>query len=565
MSQDTKKYRDRNEHLRQQQQTGWHAQWKDISEHILPRKGVFSDRNPNQGDTRHGKIIDGTPVRSLRTLAAGMRGGLTTPTKPWFKLSLEDQYWAEHPMVKLWLEEVTKRLRYALARSNFYQSAHAMYAELGGFGTGCVHIQKGGAGRKLHFPQLTIGTYRVALDQFGMVDTIYRDMQLTVKQAVEKFGRDKLSTDVAKMYDTTPYAYIDIVHAVQPNSDRDKGKIDNQNMAFESVYYEDGYDNKLLRKSGYESFPFAVPRWDVTDADAYGRGPGMDVLPDCKMLQAESKTLAKILQRGADPPLKGSPDLRGKVSLYPGAINYTDGTLEEVIKSKPDARAAFEAKLDSREAVKAGLYNDLFLMLTQPSRDVTATEIMERKEEKMWLLGPVVDRHNIEFTDVIIENSLNILMEEPDFPMLPPEIMEQIGEYNIEYVSVLAQAQKMVGTQALQKTMEFAGNLAQAFPSVLDKVDPDAALDEYHDMVGAPVRIIKSTSDESVQATRAGRAQQEQQAQQAQQVAMQQAIQGESLNQQHTAAKSAKVASEALGGAAGVDTAALLENVKQMG
>ena len=555
-----KKYTTRHAHLIQQRQE-WVNQYKDIAEYVLPRKGYFFDRDqPNRGDTRTTVIVDGLATRAMRVLAAGLQGGLTSPSRPWFRLSLEREDLMEIPDVKLWLAEVEKRLRHGLAQSNFYQAAHSLYTELGGFGTGVIHIEKGKK-KKLQFRCLTVGEYCITVDEDGKVDTIYREMNLTVKQMLAKF--DSVSKEVKNLEKDSPYEYVKVVHVVQPNTERKKGKINKENKKWESVYYEADNDNHILSRSGYDSFPFAVPRWDVNGSDVYGRCPTMDCLPDVKMLQAQTKTIAKMMNRGADPPLKASSDLKGRVNLFPGSVTYTDeGYLEEVIKSKPEIQGSILAREDTRNAIREGLFNDLFLMLTQPQRDVTATEIMERKEEKMLMLGPVVERQHTEFADVVIRESLDILMDDPDFPLLPDELMEEIGDYKIEYVSVLAQAQKMAGTQAIQRTAEFAGNLAQGFPEVLDMVDPDEMISEFHDMVGAPVQIIRT--DDVVQEIRQGRQQKQQEQEEIQRQAQQVAMQGEQVNQQNQAMNTEKQAAEALKGAADTDVEKLMANLQGM-
>lgn len=555
----TQKYRDRHKFLKDQRKD-WEDQYKDIADYILPRKGFFFDKDqPNRGDTRHSKIIDGTAGRAMRTLAAGLQGGLTSPSRPWFRLSLENQEWSDHPLVKEWLALVEKRLRHALSQSNFYQSAHFNYTELGGFGTGAIFVDRS-MPKRLHFKPLTVGEYCIATDKFSVVDTLYREMYLTTKQMVERFGSG-VSSEVSKIYEKNPYEYIKVVHAVQPNKDRVSGKMDNHNKKWESVYYEDQFDFKLLNKSGFDSFPYAVPRWDVSGTDVYGRGPGMDCLPDVKMLQLQVKSIAKAIQKSVDPPLQAPGNMKGKVNLLPAAVNYVDeGEIQELVKSRPDIQAAIMAREDTRQAIREGFFNDLFLLLTQPNQQTTATEILERKEEKMLMLGPIVERQHTEFGDVIIEQALDHLMDDPEFPLLPDELMNQIGDYKIEYVSVLAQAQKMAGTMAIQRTAEFAGSLAQGFPEILDKVDADEMLDEFHDLVGAPPNIIKP--DEEVEVIREDRAAQQKEMADMQKAMAVQQMEGQRADNQQKTLQGAKTAGEAMKTAGEVDVEGLMNNIQ---
>ena len=110
-----------------------------------------------------------------------------------------------------------------------------------------------------------------------------------------------------------------------------------------------------------------------------------------------------------------------------------------------------------------------------------------------------------------------------DFIPEPPEAIAG-QELKVEFVSVLAQAQRLVSTSGVDQFMAFAVNLSQVFPEVRDAIDVDYTVSEYADSVGAPKGMLKSK--EEVEAIRQARAEaQEQQAAQEQALAVGQQMQ----------------------------------------
>ncbi|MEW5723435.1 MAG: portal protein, partial [Thermodesulfobacteriota bacterium] len=298
------------------------------------------------------------------------------------------------------------------------------YTELAGFGTCPLYIEEDPA-RYLRGQVLTIGTYCLAADALGRVNTVYRRFPLTARQMVEEFGEEKVSGPVSEAAQSTPFEYFEVVHAVQPRGEGEEDKRDRRHKPFESVYFEYGEEGDFLREGGYEEFPFMAPRWDVSGADVYGRSPGMDCLADVKMLNDVCKSLVKGVHKGVDPPMLVPPGYKDRLSLLPGAINYGDGTHGEGVRPlyqvQLDLAAAQALKEDILSAVREGFFNDLFVfLLRRPG--VTATEVVERHEEKLLLLGPVIERQQSELLDPLIERVFGILERSGRLPGAPPEI-----------------------------------------------------------------------------------------------------------------------------------------------
>jgi hypothetical protein len=491
----------------------WKTHYQDISRHLIPRKGRFLDRDtiPNDGSKRHRDIIDNTGGRALRILAAGMQSGLTSPARPWYKLGLADKDLMEYAPVKWWLEEVRKRILYVFHRSNFYTATHNIYYEMGAFGTGAMAIDADYHTVIRCYP-FTVGEYYLACDAGLRVNSFYRIYWSTVRNVVERYGEKNCSTSTVNMYQNgNGDKWIQLVHVIEPNLNHKQGSLQAAFKPFRSATYEyKGHGDKFLRKSGYDNFPIMAPRWTVTGTDVYGVSPGMETLGDVKMLQKMQAKALVALDKLVDPPMNAPLNLKNEgASIIPGGVNYLDlnqgqQSFVPAYQVNPDFQS-IEYKIEKvQQAIREGFFADLFLMIANSPKDMTATEVLERHEEKLLMLGPVIERIQPELLDRVIDRTF-YLMDQVGLIPMPPKELEGM-ELEVEYISLLAQAQKMVGITAIEQTAAFVGNLAAVKPEALDKFDQDEAVDQYADMVGVPPKII--VPDDKVQEIRAERAQQ---------------------------------------------------------
>ena len=499
--------------LKEQRQQ-WLDHWQEIHEYILPHRGHFtySGMGPNQGEKRHSRIIDGTATRALRILAAGMQSGLTSPSRPWFRLTLSDLDLVEYGPVRWWLDLVERNMYHVFSKSNFYSSVMDIYSEISSFGTSVIYEEErpyGAQAALVWFKPFTVGEYCLSEGPYGLIDTIFRECYMTGRQIEAKFGKDNLSPGLRSSVDKSPDENHKIIHIITPRTDRQSGYQDRLNMPWVSCYLEEMATERVLSESGYMEFPCMCPRWGTAGADVYGRSPGMDILADVKMLQEMQKSFIKAIHKGIDPPLKVPSGWKGRITTIPGGINYLDAQSPDSIGPLYNVNvdlASTNTKIQQvQEAIRAGFFNDLFLMILERP-GMTATEVMERHEEKLMMLGPVVERMFSELLDPTVNRTFGIMGRSLMLPPPPEEIMGQ--EIKVEYMSLLAQAQKMIGTQAIQSTAGFVAQMAQINPEALDKFDTDEAIDQYAEMVGAPGRIIRS--DDQVMELRAMRAQQQQ-------------------------------------------------------
>ena len=494
----------------------WIEHWKELSSHFLPRTGRFFVDEVNRGDKRWNDIYDSSATRALRTLSAGMMSGMTSPARPWFRLAIPDTELMEYTPVKLWLNEVTKRMRDVFARSNTYRSLSANYEELALYGT-CADIVVDDFENVIRHHTLTAGEYCLATNNRREVDTLYREWDMTVSQIVREFGIDNVSQTVKNLFSNGGKGldtYVTIVHCIEPRLDRDLRMRDASNMAFKSVYFEKGGDNeKLLRESGFKRFPALTPRWTTTGNDVYGYSPAMEALGDVKQLQHQQLRKAEVIDFKTRPPMVLPTSMMNQqVNRNPGAFMFSDqpangGGIRSAYEVNLDLSHLTADMMDVRDRISGAFYADLFLMLANDTRSgITATEVAERHEEKLLMLGPVLERLHNEKLDPLVDLTFTRMLEGGLLPPPPEEL--QGMDLKIEFVSTLAQAQRAVGVASIDRLIGTVGAIAGLRPDVVDKLDADQMIDAYADSLGVDPSLIMA--DDKVALVRQQRAQQQQ-------------------------------------------------------
>lgn len=513
------------------------VEWRDLAENFLPRTlpWLLEQGKQSNRQRRNSKIINGTPRISARTLQRGMTAGVCSPSRPWFRLRHPDQELNKYQPVRLWLDEAVRVLEDMFARSNFYNSIGVGFGEEGLFGTSAMGMFEDAQDDLRCYPY-PIGSYYIANAARGSADTLYRTVRYTVRQFVQEFvmkdGRgiplrtpdwSRTSPRVKERYDRNALEdMIDVIHVIEPNDERNVQYADARNMPIRSCYYETGKELPavLLRESGFEEMPVLISRWEIlTVDDPWGTGPALDALGDAKALQFRERQKAKRIDKHNDPALVGHPDLKNKrVSLLPGDVTYvgftpTGGAPQLVpVHTVHHDTQSLTADIEAIQfRIQRAMDEDLFLMLSlSEQKDVTAEAIARKYEEKVTMLGPVLERQNDEKLDPAIDRAFAIALRRGLLPPPPEELQGQ--PLKTEYVSVLAQAQRLVAASSIDRFSGFIGGLAEVqakageAPTIFDKIDFDQAADEYADALGVPASVVRS--DEQVEEIREGRAQQ---------------------------------------------------------
>ena len=470
--------------------------WWEIAQYQRPRGGRFTRTDVNRGTKRHGNIYDNTAIFAHRTLQAGLMSGMTSPARPWFRFSLADKDLIEFASVKAWLFQVAEMARRVFASSNTYNALHQCYGELGAFGT-WANVVRPDFDNVIHHYPMTVGEYAISTNDKGKVDTLVRDFQMTVGQLVKQFGRENCSVAVQNLYDRGTFdAWVPTMHYTMPRQDYDRTKRDGKNMPFASIYFEQGREgDELLGEGGFKNFPALCPRWDIVGNDIYGHSPGMDCLGDVKQLQHEQLRKSQAIDYQVNPPLQIPTQYRDQASKrMPGGVMFVDAT-----GPGGGVRSAYEVNLnlqhlgldieDTRNRIRQAYYADLFLMLANDSRSgTTATEIAERHEEKLLVLGPVLERLHDELLSPLIDITFERMMSAGILPPPPPEMAGM--DLNIEFISTLAQAQRAVASAGTDRLLGTVSSIVAIWPEVRHKINAMQIVDDYADMFGVNPKIV---------------------------------------------------------------------------
>jgi hypothetical protein len=503
------------------ERASWDTHWKDLIDNFSPRRGKFMTTDQNKGAKRN-TLSNNTPLFARRVLVSGLMTGITSPARPWFRLSPPDPEMDKFGPVREWLDNAERLMYKVFSSSNLYKALPLIYEEAGVIGTSAM-IQEDDFDMVTRFTNFTVGEYMLDIDGKLRVDTFGREYEMTVHQLVMEFGYKNVSRTVQNLWDIGTYnSWIKVVHLIEPVSlmEFDEFQLDAK-FKWRSIYYEPGRDglqkNKFLRIKGYENFPILAPRWDAKAGDIYGFSPGMDALGDSRALQVQEREKGKAIAKMVAPPTTAPASLKNSnISLLPGANNFSDdpnNIFRPIYQVNPRVNELMADIQQTEDRINRAFYVDLFLLISRQDDVRTATEISARQEEKLLQLGPVLEGMHEELLDPLIDNTFAriVRLSEPGWrdeslpQMLPPPPNEMMGsEVKVDYISVLAQAQKLVSTGAMERWVGFTGQLAGLRPEVLDKLNADEIVKTMADDLGVPNNLV--VGEEVVQKQREARA-----------------------------------------------------------
>jgi hypothetical protein len=504
------------------ERNSWDSHWRELQEVFLTRRGRWiTDSKTGRGDKRNQKMIDPTPRFAARTLGAGMHAGSTNPAAPWFKLTTPDPEMMEFPSVSQWLYAVENLMRDTFSHTNLYSVLPTTYTEAGVFGTAPILMLEHPT-KVIQFVPKTVGSYYLATNSDGVVDTMYCEYTMTVRQLVDQFGVDACSDTVKGAHHAGRLSvYHDVLHVIEPRGEGREASAGSQHMPWRSAYYELGArDRPPLRESGFEDNPLAVFRWETTEiTDPYGSSAGMDALGISRSIQVQTKRKAQVIDKHVDPPMVGDSALRNQPSsLLPGDITYAGFTangsapkFQPAMTVDPKAiNVVLEDINDSRELIREALYTNLFLAITLADpRNATVPEIDARREEQILSLGPVLQNSEGGLLSMIIDRTFNIMARQGKLPEPPPELAGI--NLKVEFSGALAQAFKAIAAGKIERFVGFVGSVAKAQAdsgeavTAFDKFDADQSIDEYAMAIGVPPTVVRS--DDAVAQLRDAKAQ----------------------------------------------------------
>jgi hypothetical protein len=512
----------------------WWVHGRELADFLLPRryKWLITPNQMTRGSPINQHILDSTGTLAARNLASGMMSGISSPTRPWFRLKIGRIDSTQTSPVSLWLNECERLMMLVFQESNFYNAVATVYFDLVIFGT-AVMLMYEDYDNVIHCFTPCFGEYYVDNDGRMRPLIFFREFTLTVDQVVNQFGYENCSTQVKTLYDEGKAGLtreIIVAHAIEPNDDARRFGIP-EIFKYREAYWEWGgsaspqggisYAPGFLRKGGFREAPHIIVRWDLVSNDAYGRSPGMDALPDVKQLQQEVRRKAQAIDKAVNPPMVADIQLKNQpASLLPGGTTYVAGMMQANNSGfttaygnwRPDIGAITEDLNEVRQRIRTIFYNDLFQVISQfqTRSNVSATEIDARRSEALVMLGPVLERIQYELLSPTIDRTFSIMSRAGILPPAPPEIRGQ--NIDIEYVSMLATAQLAAATSGIERTLQIAGGLVGVDPSVMDNIDIDFAIEKYSSLLNNDPRMIRAP--DQLKQIRDQRAQQQAQAQQ---------------------------------------------------
>lgn len=517
MSKEVEDLLQRHKRLRDERRQ-WEDHWQELAEVMLPARADFTS-TPVAGDKRTGKIYDGVPMLARRGLASAIDGLLKPKTSRWFRILAADAELNEQGEVKLWLEAANERMMTALynPKAKFIQRSGEVDNDLVTFGTGVLFTGESQDREHLLFRSHHLRDVVIAENADGDIDTLFLDFTRTARQAAQVYGEEALGDKVkeALQNDRDPDRKFRFVQVVMPRHDRDTRKRDNRNLPFASVVIDVESQHKV-GESGFQEFPFSVPRWDTMSGELYGRSPGMLALADALTLQEQGKTLLVAGHKAVDPPLLAADEsVIGAIRTYPGGITAFDAEAARQLGGRPpifplntgaNIPLGREMLQDTRDQIWAAFFRNVLQLPGMAGPRMTATEVLERKEEFIRTIGPTFGRLEADYVATLVERVFHIMFRTGAFPE-PPEALRG-REVRFEFASPVQQARKQIEAAGAARSFELLAPLAQVQPDIWDHFNGDEIARDAPEIFGMPSRWLRT--EEEVQTLRQGRAQAQQ-------------------------------------------------------
>lgn len=501
----------------------WDVLWQQIADYVMPRKSQVNTKKTEGVEGFTDDIYDMTVIRANMTLAAGQLNYVTPATDRWFAFEPPEEMKEQGgDAAARWYQICTEIAFRELARSNFYLEIHELFLDRGGFGTSIIFAEEGKR-VTLKFENWEVGTYSIAEDDEGVVDTVFREFELTCRQAVQKFGIENVGETIQKCYEERKPESLDkkfqFIHAIYPRADdqRRQGKVDGPNKPIASVYVSCA-DNICVRNAGYDESPAAVSRFLKWGKSPYGYSPSIEALPTVRQVNFIEKQMDALAELAAFPRILIPDGLEGDVDLRSGGVTVFDPNNVNAVPKEWATQGRYDIGLQRVEAkqkqIEEAFHVTLFKMFAEREKQMTAREVIERVQEKLVQFSPTFARMTTELLNPLLERVFGILFRAGKFPDPPEEVFVVTSEGvslplpQVAYTSKIALAIKALENQSFLQFVEIVAPLVQVDPAVMDAINTDKAMKGLARNLSLPVDWMRT--DEEIAAMRQQRAEAQQ-------------------------------------------------------
>lgn len=496
--------------------------WQDTAKYFLPTKTDITTQKTAGDNKDVFQLSDSVTVVSLDNFANILNGTLTNKSLPWFKVAVQDEELKTDDKVKEWLDDVTKKMWNELYNpaSNFEIAHYENLQAFGCFGNIAMKIEEGKESL-YNFKALHIRTYAINENEEGKVDTCILTMQMQARQIMDKFKNiegSNIPEAIDKANEKSPYQNFEIKLFVMPRKQRDLEKTDFLNMPFVG-YWVDLQNKTIISTTGFNTFPIAFGRGTKSSGEIYGVGRAILALADARTLNRMVSDYLEASEKSLKPPLVINAEFERQIDLTPLSTNYIKkGTfvqgrsIEPIIDTKGFQPTA-ELMSDRKESIRKIFFLDKLVVLDDPR--ATATQILELRAESYRIMGSIATSI-AEYLENILKRCFDIIFKKsyaedglfsllPDAPLLElPEKLQgktdQNGKkifpkFKVEFINPISQSQRSNQNNSIDALVMSVMNMAQANPSILDKLNFDKIVEVKSGILQIDPSLIRNDDD----------------------------------------------------------------------
>lgn len=488
--------------------------WDWLRKHIMPRTQAGADRDEHPTASSR-RLHSTVAIKSLRILTGAHVMYITPSNQRWFSFQSGLRGREKSARVDEWFAESTEITFSELSRSNFYTEIHETYLDRCLTGTGCLYCEPLADGR-LNFRHIPSGTYAIAESENGQVDTLVRQFKLTAHQAVARFGYKKLPETIREAYDDARKRYTDkhdFLHLVLPRPGCDFGHdlINGKKMKWASVYMTEG-DRHIIQESGYPEFPYLVTRFLRYGEGPYGYAPGLDVREEILVTLKLERVMDVLGEVAAFPRILQLAEQAGEIDLRAGGITTIRQAAAGAQLPREWATAGRydvgkDRIADKEQKIREAYFVDMLMPLANIDRQMTATEINARQEERVLSFSPSLTLF-ISDCNILMHRIFSILFRQGKFPRddVPQELIVpdrggsenfELELPNVQYLGRISQAIANAQQQGLEYFMQVALNYTQATQdtAMIEYVNPRKFAQFLYERTGAPTSCRRTARE----------------------------------------------------------------------